>query len=406
MRARRLTALLTATLCLWQASPLRANPADAALAAEREKKQELESEAKDLSQDIGQLRRDMLAASKAMQGSQEELLELEDTLAQLQDQEASLQTSLQQSRARLSALLGILIQLGRLPPEVAVALPMEPEDTIRSVILLKSNVPALQQQAEHLQTQLTQLAAYQQEIVMRKEALAATTHKLQEESAALQQLVAKKSGLLKTVESDKRAAARRADELAQKSSTVRELIGNLAAQRLPETVPEPTPTPTPTPDPIPSAPDVPVVAKPAPPAPKPKPLLSAALTSFKKAKGKLLLPVAGKIVTRYNELDDTGSKSRGISISPPGSVQIVAPFDGQVVYAGPFRTYGKLLIIEHSDGYHTLLAGMENIDREEGEVVLAGEPIGHTTSSRRPVYVELRHDGKPLDPISWFAKKG
>jgi murein hydrolase activator len=77
-----------------------------------------------------------------------------------------------------------------------------------------------------------------------------------------------------------------------------------------------------------------------------------------------------------------------------------------VVFAGPFRGYGQLLIIEHSEGYHSLMAGMGRIDTSVGARVLAGEPIGAMAEDGTPsLYVELRRDGQPINPLPWLADR-
>ncbi len=76
------------------------------------------------------------------------------------------------------------------------------------------------------------------------------------------------------------------------------------------------------------------------------------------------------------------------------------------MFAGPFRGYGQLLIIAHGEGYHTLLAGIDRVDGAVGQLLLAGEPVGQMGASpgRKPeLYVELRHDGDPIDPTPWLA---
>ncbi|MGZ5862391.1 MAG: murein hydrolase activator EnvC family protein, partial [Methyloceanibacter sp.] len=94
--------------------------------------------------------------------------------------------------------------------------------------------------------------------------------------------------------------------------------------------------------------------------------------------------------------------------------RITAPADGWVVYAGPFRSYGQLLIINAGGGYHILLAGMSRIDVSLGQFVLAGEPVavmgavaptsqGGKDTSRPVLYVEFRKDGRPIDPDPWWA---
>jgi septal ring factor EnvC (AmiA/AmiB activator) len=131
-------------------------------------------------------------------------------------------------------------------------------------------------------------------------------------------------------------------------------------------------------------------------------------------------PVAGSLATRYGEAagsaEDPSSRAKGITITTRGGAQVVAPFDGVVAFAGPFRGYGQLLIIEHSEGYHTLLAGMGHIDAVVGARVLAGEPVGvmenapeksgETAGERAgspSLYVELRRDGQPINPLPWLA---
>ncbi|MBI3444037.1 MAG: peptidoglycan DD-metalloendopeptidase family protein, partial [Magnetospirillum sp.] len=86
------------------------------------------------------------------------------------------------------------------------------------------------------------------------------------------------------------------------------------------------------------------------------------------------------------------------------AAQVIAPFDGHVAFAGPFRGYGLLLIIEHSEGYHTLLAGMSQIDCAVGQKLLAGEPVGimGQDDSKPNLYVELRRNGQPVNPLPWL----
>ena len=113
------------------------------------------------------------------------------------------------------------------------------------------------------------------------------------------------------------------------------------------------------------------------------------------------------IKTRYNEEDDFGAKSKGVSIEGYGGALIVAPMGGVIRFAGYFKNYGNMLIIEHKNGYHSLVAGLENIDTVVGQAVNAGEPLGvlHKSSSgQKPVlYYELRQNGKPVNPTKKFG---
>lgn len=124
----------------------------------------------------------------------------------------------------------------------------------------------------------------------------------------------------------------------------------------------------------------------------------------------LVMPARGDVIGRYGQANGAdGASAKGITISTRSAAQVVAPFDGRIVYAGPFRGYGQILIIEHGGRYHTLLAGLERIDAVVGQWVLAGEPLGvmgGTGESKPELYLELRRTGAPINPLPWLATTG
>jgi septal ring factor EnvC (AmiA/AmiB activator) len=118
----------------------------------------------------------------------------------------------------------------------------------------------------------------------------------------------------------------------------------------------------------------------------------------------------------FGEPDGLGGESQGLSIATRGGTAVLAPADGWVVYAGPFRSYGQVMIINAGDGYHIVLAGMARIDAALGQFVLSGEPIAamgamrlasvgdiEHTSAQAILYVEFRKDGTAIDSAPWWA---
>ena len=172
-------------------------------------------------------------------------------------------------------------------------------------------------------------------------------------------------------------------------------------------------------------------APPAPPAPRARsieqdatrpdlaalkdPGRLAPAVAFAATRGHLRLPVNGVKIREFGASDGLGGTQKGLSIAARAGAQITAPCDGWVVYAGPFRSYGQLLILNAGGGYHVLLAGMERISVDLGQFVLTGEPVAVmgggsqvsaavATRSKQPVlYVEFRKDGTPIDPSPWWA---
>jgi murein hydrolase activator len=117
--------------------------------------------------------------------------------------------------------------------------------------------------------------------------------------------------------------------------------------------------------------------------------------------------VTGTVLEHFGDPDATGSKAKGILIQARPGTTVLAPFDGQVVFRGPFRSYGEILIIQHAGGYHSLLAGLGRSDAAVGQWVVAGEPVGVMGPAKDgdpKLYVELRRDGHPIDPAPWLGK--
>jgi septal ring factor EnvC (AmiA/AmiB activator) len=141
----------------------------------------------------------------------------------------------------------------------------------------------------------------------------------------------------------------------------------------------------------------------------------APAVAFQATRGHLRLPVNGVRIREFGASDGVGGTQRGLSIAAHAGAAITAPCDGWVVYAGPFRSYGQLLILNAGGGYHVLLAGMERISVDLGQFVLTGEPVAVmgggsqvssaiATGAKQPVlYVEFRKDGTPIDPSPWWA---
>jgi septal ring factor EnvC (AmiA/AmiB activator) len=128
------------------------------------------------------------------------------------------------------------------------------------------------------------------------------------------------------------------------------------------------------------------------------------------------MPANGVKIRNFGTPDGLGGAEKGISIATRDGAQVTAPCDGWVVYAGPFRSYGQLLILNAGGGYHVLLAGMERISVDLGQFVLTGEPVavmgsGARVAAKVPIgssqpvlYVEFRKDGTPVDSGPWWAR--
>lgn len=118
------------------------------------------------------------------------------------------------------------------------------------------------------------------------------------------------------------------------------------------------------------------------------------------------LPVKGKVLTTYKELDPLGIESKGITIATIAGATVIALQTGKVIYSGSFRGYGELLILEHAKNYHSVYSGLSEARRRVGSFIKQGEPVGFMPADNNPeLYFELRNDGQATNPRTWLTSK-
>lgn len=111
------------------------------------------------------------------------------------------------------------------------------------------------------------------------------------------------------------------------------------------------------------------------------------------------LPVIGQLVTGMGEVNDSGVRSRGLTLVTQPGAQAIAPTAGRVAFAGPYRDYGQILIIDHGQGWTTLITGLHRVTAQVGDSVRQGDPVGVTGAERPNITVELRRNGRPVDIV-------
>ena len=368
-----------------------------ALEAGRDKERALEAKTETIEQQIIALRAELVTAARAVQNSEETLTALEARLAALTREESAAAATLGRRRVELIATLGALERLALLPPEAVIATPAALHDTVRTSRLLRAAVPALEGRADLLAAELMALAGLRAKVGAERDRVARTRGALATEQQRVDALLARKSALRSRTLEAQQAQEARVAGLAAEATDLRELMGKLAAEA--------------------AAAPPPPQSKPAVETPAPETAMAAAVPpagftapegtrSFTQARGTLPLPARGRLVGVYGRIDASGERAHGITIETRAGAFVVTPYDGRVAFAGPYRGYGQLLIIDHGEGYHTLLAGFSRIDVVLGQWLLAGEAVGamgRTTDGRPNLYVELRYNGDTINPLPWLA---
>ena len=138
----------------------------------------------------------------------------------------------------------------------------------------------------------------------------------------------------------------------------------------------------------------------------------AASQPFRTYKGLLKMPVKGKIVSLFGKFKNTqynvSNFRSGIEIQTERGEPIQAVYAGKILYADWFKGYGNMIIIDHGDNYYTVYAHIEETFKTAGDLVEIGEvmaTVGDTGSiTGSKLYFEVRHHGKPLNPMQWLER--
>lgn len=389
--------------------------------------EKLHRRAEAIEAEIQVLRAASIEAARRAQDYETRLFTLEAKLGELERREADKVAGLKARRTQLRGTLAALQRIALQPTDALIVAPGSPVDTVRSAMLLRVAIPEIERRARRLRDDLDALAELRQRIALQRDDLTATNQSLDTERQRITNLIGRKLAARVATTAEQKTAQARAARLAAQAKDLRDLMARIerdaenraeaeARQRAEaeaqereereareqvarvEAEPE-TPAPR--------------AVAPPPPPPKTAELLALAkpgnIRPFPDPGPNLVLPARGRLVLRYGQSNSGNGESKGITIRGRRGAQVVAPFDGQVVYAGPFRRYGQILIIEHGGRYHTLLAGLDRIDAVVGQWLLAGEPVGVLGSPQDghpELYLELRRAGQPINPLPWLATTG
>ena len=365
----------------------------------------LQAEVETLRTDRSRLNQALVDATTKLKATEARISGVQQKLMMLGQTEEAIRRSLDARRGIIVEVLASLQRMGRRPPPALLVKPEDMLEALRSSMLLGAVVPELRAETEALASDLTELVRLRDAASFERDTLARETDLLIAERQRLAALVDARQKELAQAEGLASEEQRRFTSLAQKAQGLRDLLGRLESDIEAETK---------------------AAAAGDPKAREARerfamlsgkdPARLAPKTPFQEMKGSLPLPISGALIKGFNAPDGIGGTVKGVAYATrPGAV-VSAPCDGWVAFAGPFRTYGQLLIINAGGGYYLLLAGMERVNVALGQFVLAGEPVAVMGDSSKataasvgadtnqPVlYIEFRKDGSSFDPSPWWA---
>jgi septal ring factor EnvC (AmiA/AmiB activator) len=376
--------------------------------------------ARKLQDEVGQhasirenLNRTLIDATGRLQETEARAADIETRLEKLGAQEKIIVDSLDSRRAAIGEVLMVLQRLGRRPPPALLARPQDIIDALRAALALGDLLPQMRAEATQLQNDLSELVRLRDAARLEREQLVKEKTALAEQRERLGALIETRQEAMNAAKSALRSENERAEKLARQATSLKELVARMeaeseAARRAAEAARKAEDERAK----LDEAQRRKLLA-----APFRNPARLAPAASFADLKGKLSFPVAGPVLRRYGAPDGFGGREKAYFLGARENGVVVAPCDGWVVFSGPYRTYGQLLIINAGDGYYVVLAGMNRSNVNVGQFVLAGEPVASmgdgaaqtaatiAIGAKQPIlYVEFRKDGASIDPGPWWAR--
>jgi murein hydrolase activator len=322
------------------------------------------------------LARRLVAAAAARDRLEREVESSETRLIQLRRRERETFAKLMANRAALEDVVIALIAMERDRPPALAVRPDNAAEAARAAILMGEVAPILEERARKAAQDITQLRNLRQSILMQNTSYRDANNRLQSARQTIGVLIEQRRTLQARLLRDAQTERGRIAEIVRRAGDLRDLVTRLGGT-------------------LPGIGD------------NQGQLGPAFASGFERARGQVAYPAVGQIVVNYGARLSEGGNSEGVTIRTRRSAQVVSPYDGEVEFAGPFRSYGRVLIINVGSGYHVVLAGLSSTFAEAGQEVLAGEPVGEMASDTRIVpdlYMEVRRQSEPLNPALWLKR--
>lgn len=359
----------------------------------------------------------LLEATGRLQETEEHAAQIEERLVKLTGDEKRIVDSLESRRATIGQVLMVLQRMGRRPPPALLARPQDILDALRASLALGDMLPQMRAEARALQDDLAELVRLREMARHEQDRLTEEKKALAEQRARLADLIAMRQEAIETAQSAMQKEAARSAALARQASSLKDLITRMeaeseAARNAAEAARKADEERAAAQAKLSEEQRRKALAAPFKDAARLAPAVS-----FADLKGKLNFPVAGPVLKRFGAPDGFGGKEKAYYIGARDNGVVVAPADGWVLFSGPYRSYGQLLILNAGDGYYVVLAGMNRSNVNVGQFVLAGEPVASmgdgaaqtaatvAIGAKQPIlYVEFRKDGNSIDSSPWWAK--
>lgn len=348
----------------------------------------LEKQALAASSEADRLKKRSAALAARIQSAEADISAGEARVALVTRRLSAQRARLAQQQQPLLELAASLQQLSRQPPVSVLAQPGSLTDMVHARAVIDAAMPVIERRTAGARRELAALQTVRQQQAVALRALSGSKAQLAHRRDALTRL--ENEGRLRSRElmSSAQLEADRALGLGEKARDIVDLMDSLEADGAVRA-------------------DLAQLAGPLPRPRNPESSIASAIppaaAEAELTQGAYRLPVVGRIVAGLGEVNESGVRSRGVTIAARPGGQVVAPAPGRVGFAGDYRGYGKIVIIDHGGGWVSLLTGMIALSVGVGDTLDAGAPVGRAGSDDSRITVELRRGGRPVDIVAMIG---
>ncbi|PEQ12090.1 metalloendopeptidase [Novosphingobium sp. PC22D] len=352
----------------------------------RARAEQLEAQARKASEQAERTAREAAALAARIQETEAAASAQEAQARLVAKARAGLSARLAERQRPLVRLTAALQRLSRRPPALALLRPGSVRDTMHMRALLETMLPEVETRTAALRDEIARGRALERRALAAAEALKRTEAELADRRKQLATLESRQRLASRAASGTAAREAERALALAEKAGDLGTLVEEVGRQgelreelaRLPGPIMRP-------------------------PRPQQSRVIEAAdFAPAPRGLGAYVLPVGGHVVSGFAEALPNQRRSRGLELESRANAQVIAPAAGRVAFAGPYRGYGRIAIIEHEGGWTSLVTGLARLDVRVGDELVAGAPLGMAGPGSPLVGVELRKDGEPVNPLRYL----
>ena len=278
--------------------------------------------------ELAESRKSLVQLAKDIQENEKSLLALETRITALKTEQETLDRKIKNDYGSMSELVTALQRIRRIPTETLIIRPGAPLETAQTALLLRSVLPAINDRARLMSNDLSRMHEIESSLKNDRQNALESSDKLKAQKKDIEKLVEKRDRLYRATRTDYQLKVEQIARMAAEAENLSQVLARIEST-------------------------------PAPPARHKEKKSSA---SSKLPGGKWRPPMDGKVISAFGTPDKIGAITKGIKIAGRSGGLVTTPVSGIVRFAGPFRNYGNMVIVEHGSGFHSLMSGLSRLD--------------------------------------------